>query len=155
MNLEPSIWGPHFWNTFHFISSTYDNKPNQSIKLTMKNFIQSIPVFLPCKECQDHAFDFLSSSNLDKIVENRKELFTFFFNFHNSVNLRLKKPLMKIEDALKKYYIPVEEYHLYLSSKKIIGPIFGSVENVGSAKSVGFPLLILMVIIIIVFTIFK
>ncbi|CCV01861.1 Ervl/Alr family protein [Invertebrate iridescent virus 22] len=155
MNLEPSIWGPHFWNMFHFISSTYDNKPNQSIKLTMKNFIQSIPVFLPCKECQDHAFDFLRSSNLDKIVENRKELFTFFFNFHNSVNLRLKKPLMKIEDALKKYYIPVEEYHLYIPSKKIIGPIFGSVESAESAKSVGFPLLILMVIIIIVFTIFK
>lgn len=158
MNLEPVIWGPHFWNMFHFISSTYDNKPNQSIKLTMKNFIQSIPVFLPCKECQDHAFDFLRSSNLDKVVENRKELFTFFFNFHNAVNLRLKKPLMKIEDALKKYYIPAEEYHLYLPSKKINGPIFGNVVG-SSGSSVGFPkynfLLILIVIIVIIFTIFK
>ena len=154
MNLEPVIWGPHFWNMFHFISSTYDNKPNQSIKSTMKNFIQSIPVFLPCKECQDHAFDFLCSSDLDKVIENRKELFTFFFNFHNTVNLRLKKPLMKIEDALKKYYIPVEEYHLYLPPKKINGPIFGFPNPNMTSFNWNF-LLILMVILIIIYTIFK
>jgi hypothetical protein len=44
MNLEPYIWGPHYWATMHFMSSTYDNKPNQSIKTIMKNFIQSVPV---------------------------------------------------------------------------------------------------------------
>jgi hypothetical protein len=129
MNLEPYIWGPHYWATMHFMSSTYDNKPNQSIKTIMKNFIQSVPVFLPCKECQDHAFEFVNAVQLDKVVENRKELFTFFFNFHNSVNQRLKKPLMKIEDALNKYFVPKEEHHLYLPSKKIDGPVFGSSFN--------------------------
>lgn len=113
-NLEPSLWGPYFWTTFHFIASGYDNNPNPSIKLTMKNFIQSIPVLLPCRKCQDHAFDFLRCFNLNKVVESRKDLFTFFFNFHNVVNKRLKKPLMLMEDALKKYHIPIDEHHLYL-----------------------------------------
>ena len=116
MNLEPNIWGPHYWATLHYLSSTYDNNPNESIKSTMKNFIQSLPVFLPCKECQDHAFEFIKTTNLNSVVTNRKELFTFFFNFHNTVNQRLKKPLMKLEDALKMYHIPEEEYILYSSS---------------------------------------
>jgi Erv1 / Alr family len=113
--LEPNIWGPYYWNTLHFIAATYDNNPNQSVRSVMKNFIQSLPVFLPCKECQDNALNFIKTKNLDVVVSTRKELFNFFFNFHNRVNERLNKPTMKIEDALKQYHIPKEEYVLYSS----------------------------------------
>lgn len=112
MNLEPKLWGPSFWTTLHYISASYDINPNPNIRSTMKNFIHSLPVFLPCKECQDHAFDFIKSSDLDKVVQNRKELFLFFFNFHNTVNNRLNKPPMSIHDAVVKYHIPPEEYGL-------------------------------------------
>ena len=105
MNLEPSIWGPYYWNTFHFMAASYDNNPNQSVKAAMKTFLQSIPLFLPCKECQDNALVFIKSKDLDVAVSSRKELFEFFFEFHNRVNYRLKKPLMTIEDALKKYHV--------------------------------------------------
>lgn len=146
MNLEPNIWGPHYWATLHFISSTYDNNPNQSIKSNMKNFIQSLPVFLPCKECQDHAFDYIKQFNLNHVIQNRKELFTFFFNFHNNVNKRLKKPLMSMEDALNKYYIPIEEHHLYLPNEKK-ETVFGSkVINYGNKWNFIFIMVILFII---------
>lgn len=115
MNLEPYIWGPHYWNMLHFTAATYDTNPNQSVKLVMKNFIQSLPVFLPCKECQDNAFSFIKTVDLNKVVESRKELFLFFYFFHNRVNNRLKKPLMKLKDALIRYHIPKEEHNLYES----------------------------------------
>lgn len=114
--LDPSIWGPHFWATFHYIAAAYSVNPNPSVKSTMKNFIQSIPVFLPCSTCQDHAFVYIKSHNLDNVVLNKKELFTFFFNFHNEVNKRLNKPLMKLEDALKKYNVPKDIYNHYFSN---------------------------------------
>jgi len=114
MSLDPKVWGSHYWATLHFISSTYDNNPNPSVKSTMKTFIQTIPMLLPCKECQDHAFKFIKESDLDRVISSRKELFTFFFNFHNYVNKRLHKPLMSIEDALRRYHIPKTEYGLYL-----------------------------------------
>lgn len=157
MNLDPSIWGPHYWATLHFMASTYDNHPNKSIQSTMKNFIYSLPVFLPCKECQDHAFDFIKTSNLNKVIESRKDLFTFFFNFHNTVNQRLKKPLLKIEDALKKYHVPVEEHHLYLPSKGRVGPVFG-ITQTNDKDEASFKLIWLYfvpVIIIIAIVIFK
>ena len=113
--LDPSIWGPHFWATFHYIAATYSDSPSPSIKSTMKNFIQSIPVFLPCSTCQDHAFVYIKSHNLDNVVLNKKELFTFFFNFHNEVNKRLNKPLMKMEDALNAYSVSKDQFNQYLS----------------------------------------
>jgi len=130
MSLEPYVWGPHYWNTLHFIAATYDNSPNQSVKSSMKTFIQSFPVLLPCKECQDNAFNFLKSVNIDKVVESRQELFTFFFNFHNMVNKRLKKPLMKMEEALIRYHVPKED-PLYVRSpsdtkEKTVGNHTGS-----------------------------
>ena len=112
-NLEPTSWGPYYWNTLHFIAAAYDNNPNQSVRSAMKNFIQSLPILLPCKECQDNALNFIKTKNLDVVVSTRKELFEFFFNFHNRVNERLNKPTMKIEEALKRYHIPKEEYILY------------------------------------------
>lgn len=115
MNLEPNIWGPSYWNTLHFIASTYENNPSPSKKNLMKTFIKSIPVLLPCKECQDHAFEYISQVSIDSIVKNRQELFTFFFTFHNAVNKRLNKPLMSIEKALNLYFIPKDEHHLYYS----------------------------------------
>lgn len=103
MNLEPRIWGPSYWTTFHYISATYEDKPNRNLQRTMKTFIQSIPVLLPCKECQDHAFDYVKNVDLDKVVDNRTNLFTFFHNFHNSVNQRLGKPQLSLIDAKIKY----------------------------------------------------
>lgn len=99
MNLDPQRWGPHYWATLHFMASAYDKKPNSSVQLAMKNFIQSLPQFLPCDTCQDHAFDYIKKASLDQVIQNRQTLFTFFFDFHNSVNARLNKPLMKFEDA--------------------------------------------------------
>lgn len=129
MNLEPSSWGPHFWNTFHFIAAAYDNNPNQSVQSAMKNFIQSLPILLPCKECQDNALNFFKTKNLDVVVSTRKELFEFFFDFHNRVNARLNKPILKIEDALKRYHIPKEDYKLYsVEQSPSRHPAFGRVE---------------------------
>lgn len=103
MNIDPKIWGPSFWDTFHTIASTYDDNPSKSIQEATKQFIQSIPIFLPCKECQDHAFAFIKKSNLNSVVSNKSAMFLFFFNFHNEVNKRLNKPVMSYKNAVKKY----------------------------------------------------
>lgn len=103
MNIDPKIWGPSFWDTFHTIASTYDDNPNKSIQEATKQFIQSIPIFLPCKECQDHAFAFIKKANLNSVVSNKSAMFLFFFNFHNEVNKRLNKPVVSYKNAIKKY----------------------------------------------------
>jgi Erv1 / Alr family len=104
MNLDPIIWGGSYWNTFHLISLTYESDPGPSVRETMKKFIETIPMLLPCTSCRDHAFDFLRSRDIDEAVSNRDTLFRFFFEFHNDVNKRLNKPLMSYKSAHEKYF---------------------------------------------------
>jgi hypothetical protein len=102
-SLDPNIWGPHFWTTLHYIASAYDDNPNPSVKMAMKTFIRSIPTLLPCKECPDHAFDYIKKANLDSAVSNRSQLFAFFVHFHNAVNIRLGKPTLSLQNAINMY----------------------------------------------------
>jgi hypothetical protein len=102
-NIDPNLWGPHFWTTLHFIASAYDDNPNQSVKTAMKTFIRTIPVLLPCKECQDHAFDYIRKADVDAAVSNRSKLVAFFVDFHNAVNTRLDKPTIPLSTAINMY----------------------------------------------------
>ena len=47
MDLEPKIWGPHFWFVLHTMTLTYPNNPNGVIKKKQYDFIQNLPSFLP------------------------------------------------------------------------------------------------------------
>jgi hypothetical protein len=94
MALDPSIWGSTYWKTFHFIPYAYEDNPSVSVQTAMKNFILTIPLLLPCKSCQGHAYSFISATDVDAAVLNKKSLAIFFFNFHNEVNKRLNKPQM-------------------------------------------------------------
>lgn len=103
--LEPSVWGPKFWYTLHMSSHNYPEKASPIIVERMKGFIKAIPFILPCEKCKIHALQYIEShtDNLDMICSGQKELFDFFFNFHNAVNKRLNKPQMDYTVARKLY----------------------------------------------------
>lgn len=140
MDIQPSEWGSSYWKMLHFSAAGYPINPNASVQNTMKTFIQSIPVLLPCQNCKDHAFEYVKSSNLDKIVSSRMELFTFFFDFHNAVNKRLNKPLFSKEDAMKMFhYFPTDT----------------SQEVAHQSQSFGVGFLFLICLVLLSFLIFK
>jgi hypothetical protein len=47
---------------------------------------------LPCPDCSEHASAIMRNLNRGNI-KTKKDLQMFFFDFHNSVNKRVKKPL--------------------------------------------------------------
>ena len=49
MELDPTIWGPHYWFVLHTIALTYPLHPNDTIKKKYYDFIQNLPLFLPNK----------------------------------------------------------------------------------------------------------
>lgn len=116
MQEDPAIWGPTFWNTFHTVAATYEPRPSKSTQRAMKQFVGLIPTLLPCTTCRDHAFAYIGAANLDYAVLSRESLFSFFVDFHNSVNARLGKRALSHEDA-RALYAP--------SSRKPLSP-FGA-----------------------------
>lgn len=91
---NPKWWGPYFWYTLHNGSSKYPKQASPIVRKRMKHFILGLPFMIPCEKCKDHAITYIDSKydELDTIVDGKKNLFTFFWKFHNEVNKRNGKP---------------------------------------------------------------
>ena len=102
---DPEVFGPPLWFTLHNGATNYPEIASPIISEKMKNFILGLPYIISCENCQSHAIAYIEE-HYEKMCEackGRDELFKFFFDFHNYVNKRLKKPEMKLEDAIKLY----------------------------------------------------
>ena len=104
--LAPSWWGPPFWFTLHTGSKHYPIKASPIVIERMKGFIKGMPYLLPCSSCQGHAIGFITQQEdqLDLICSGREQLFAFFVDFHNMINVRFNKPCYTIEEAKKLYF---------------------------------------------------
>mgnify|MGYP003344514394 CR=1 FL=1 len=102
---EPKVWGPAFWFTLHNSAYHYPNMASPIVVLQTKNFIKGIPNMLPCPSCSIHARKYITDreDKLNKITSTKKELFKFFVDFHNAVNVRTGKPEMELVDVYKMY----------------------------------------------------
>lgn len=100
---QPSQFGPHYWYMLHSMALNYPVNPTAFAKTKMKAFIEAIPFLLPCLNCTEHAKEFMANANIQEALNGRKDLFTFFWNFHNLVNTRLGKPEMSFDEALNLY----------------------------------------------------
>ena len=105
INTNPSVWGPKFWFTLHNGALNYPSLANPLCIERMKNFIMAIPIMIPCFTCKEHANSYIEGNKeyLDHICSSRDNLFKFFVDFHNYVNIRQNKPILSYDDAYKLY----------------------------------------------------
>ena len=106
---NPEVWGPELWNIIHSMSFMYPSQPSVEEQNNMYSAVKSLPTFLPCYSCKQHAGEYIKntimSGELENAVKNSKNLFLYFFNFHNAVNKKLNKPQFKLEHAIQNYDI--------------------------------------------------
>ena len=102
---SPQVFGPPLWFSLHNASAHYPINPSPITSERMKNIILGIPVLLPCKNCSEHATAYIEKNfdKLNDICSTRDNLFKFFIDFHNYVNIRYNKPVISYENAYKMY----------------------------------------------------
>jgi hypothetical protein len=85
---------------------SYPVNPTPEMKKTMKNFLEGIPLFLPCQVCKTHSMQYLESKKylFDWAVITRSNLFEFTWAFHNHVNVSTGKPEIPLLQAQKEYH---------------------------------------------------
>lgn len=98
---NPAVWGESLWFLFHIGSLVANKEITEQETIKYWNFIEGIPLMLPCKMCAGHAQLFIDSrrTSWKKICETRETLIEFFVDFHNYVNARQNKPLITKEDV--------------------------------------------------------
>jgi hypothetical protein len=106
-NLEPKVWGPHYWFFLHTIAISYPNYPNAVTKKKYYDFIQNIPLFIPIDKIASDFSKLLDQYPVQPYLDNRESLVRWLWFIHNKINKKLEKPQISLNDFYVKYY---EEY---------------------------------------------
>ena len=57
---DPRFWGPSFWFFIHLASLKGADLGNHEAREKIWGFIQGLPWMLPCKDCQEHAKNYVA-----------------------------------------------------------------------------------------------
>jgi len=100
--ITPKIWGPHIWQTMHYISLGYPNNPTEEDKHNYKSFFLLLKNVLPCKICSNHYHQNLNSLPLtDNILSNKNNLIKWVIDLHNIVNKMKNKDILSYDEAMR------------------------------------------------------
>lgn len=94
-------WGSPMWLSMHHVAMGYSCNPTPHEINSMYNYLYSIPGILPCKECKSHASQYIQQHHPN--LRNSCTVQAWVFDFHNSVNNRLGKPIFTKAQYQRKY----------------------------------------------------
>lgn len=115
VNLDPKIWGPHYWFFLHTLAMCYPNYPNEVTKKKYYDFIQNLPMFIPIEKIATQFTNLLDEYPVQPYLDNRESFIRWIWFIHNKINQKLEKPQIGLNEFYVKYY---EEYKT--SDKKMI-----------------------------------
>ena len=71
MELNPNVWGPHYWFVLNTIVLHYPKKPNKIMKKKYYNLIQNFPIFLPNENIRKKFIDLLNEFPVSPYLDGR------------------------------------------------------------------------------------
>jgi hypothetical protein len=108
-------WGSLLWEFFHTLSNNIPEKQYPIIKDELMKHIKILCSCLPCPICSEHASQYMKNVRTPETKEGFKQLFV---HFHNSVNVRLNKPIFLMNEFEK--YKNVNLTYSFHSCKQIL-----------------------------------
>lgn len=97
MGYSPLMWGKEAWQFIHFVAMSYPDAPTEIDKKNYLDFFSSLQYVLPCPTC---AYNFKKKMEVHPPnLTNRKALFNWTVDVHNSVNEENGKDILTYEEA--------------------------------------------------------
>ena len=90
-----AVWGPLGWMTLHSVSTLYPERPSQSEKDLMTQWLGLFTDTITCQHCRDHFRSMRQAyqAKFPNYLDSRQSFAMFAFRCHNVVNARLSKPV--------------------------------------------------------------
>lgn len=107
LQLDPNVWGPHFWFFLHTLAISYPHHPNSITKKKYYELIQNLPVFIPVELIGNDFLKLLDEYPVTAYLDNRESFVKWMHFIHNKINEKLEKPKITLNDFYFRYY---EEY---------------------------------------------
>lgn len=104
MELDPTVWGPHYWFVLHTIALCYPLTPNEVTKKKYYDFIQNLPLMIPIHRMGNKFSDMLDKYPVTPYLDSRESFIKWIHFIHNKYNLLLGKEELSMTEAMDKYY---------------------------------------------------
>lgn len=102
--MNVNVWGPGAWTFLHSITFNYPDTPTDMDKQVTRDFFHSLKYVLPCSWCRSHYRDAIEKElPIEPNLGNQDRLSRWLVALHNSVNVRLGKPVLTYEAVKEKY----------------------------------------------------
>lgn len=95
-------WGPYIWFMLHTLAEKIKKDSFYLLRNELLEHIYNICTNLPCPSCSTHSREYLKKVDMSKMT-NKEDLKLMLLNFHNNVNVRLKKPEFSYQQLNDKY----------------------------------------------------
>jgi hypothetical protein len=116
-NLDPQIWGPHYWFFMTTLAMTYPNTPNSVTKRKYYDFISNLPLFIPNPEIGNRFSHLLDRYPVSPYLDNRDSFLRWVHFIHNKINHLLGKEEISFAAALENYFAEYRPKPIILSEK--------------------------------------
>lgn len=103
--IEPQIWGKSIWETLHYVSMDYPEKPSPLEISRFFAFFESLMTVLPCETCREHYEAYWKAHPIANALTTGT-LKQWVLDLHNAVNRRLGKPEWGVDQLHAKYGDP-------------------------------------------------
>lgn len=104
--VSPNTFGPSMWATIHYICLGAGNSINGMIDIdkqkSITQFFNLLSSIIPCDSCSKNLPLELQKLPIDSHLGNNEDLFKWSVALHNSVNRRLGKKEISVEEARKR-----------------------------------------------------
>lgn len=117
-NLNPAVWGVHYWFFIHTLALIYPKYPNETTKKKYYDFFQNLPLFIPNDEICKYVSWLLVANPITPYLSDRDSLVKWTFHLHNQVNQKLEKDQITLSQFYKTYmdqYNVTPTYHKHFN----------------------------------------
>jgi hypothetical protein len=104
MELDPNVWGPHYWFVLHTIALCYPLYPNDVTKKKYYEFIQNFPLMIPVEKIGNNFSILLDKFPVTPYLDSRESFQKWIHFIHNKVNEQLGLPELSFSESIDKYY---------------------------------------------------
>lgn len=104
MDLDPTVWGPHYWFVLHTIALCYPLSPNDVTKKKYYEFIHNLPLMLPVEKIGNHFSKLIDQYPVTPYLDSRESFQKWMHFIHNKINEMLGLPTVTFPEFIDKYY---------------------------------------------------
>jgi hypothetical protein len=104
MELDSTVWGPHYWFFLHTIALCYPLYPNDVTKKKYYEFIQNLPLMIPVERIGNNFSELINNYPVTPYLDSRESFQKWMHFIHNKINEKLSLQQITFSESIDKYY---------------------------------------------------